>query len=232
MRKLFTALLMATTGLSVTGGTVRNLSMDDGAMERIRLAPGRSTILRFIEKPHKIVMGNQSHYKTEFIENDVAIRPQGFSSTNLFVYTAGGGIFGFILTTHEEGDYDDLVKIHRKHNKGRYGLKDPGEKQSPRLSTKSLALKVEKIERVGKGLLAVLLSVENNTTATIGARDIRPFVTQGGRRAFQKLYLKKHVLEGGKSMEARIVLATTDSPGTLVLNFGRKSIVLTAGGGQ
>ena len=226
MKKLCITLLTAMVPFVFMGGSVRSLSMDDGGMEKIRLAPGKSTVLRFIERPEKIILGNQNHYKAEFIGNDVAIRPQGHYSTNLFVYTTGGGIFGFLLSTHDGDDYDDLVKIRRKRGKNRFVLGGSGKKKNGLLATKQLTLRVKKVEEVGEGVVAVLLSVTNNTERAIDASKAGVFVTKDGKRAFQKIYLKKHVLEGKETTEAKVVFIVGDSSGVAILNFEGQSLTL------
>ena len=185
MKTALVALLAASLTQSATGGSVRDLPMDDGAMEEIRLAPGRSTVLRFLEKPLKVVLGNQDHYKAEFVENDVTLRPQGTFGTNLFVYTSGGATFGFLLKVPKEGGYDDLVKVRRREGRGRYRLDDPG-KAKGGAATNRLAATVEGIERIEGGLLVVFLTITNKTGRSVNTQKIRAFVTKSGGKVFQK----------------------------------------------
>src|ERR1700722_11348359 len=93
-------------------GTVRTVGINNGAMAPIYLKMGKSTVLRFIEKPKKVVIGNQNYYGLEFIENDVAIQPLGAVGTNLFVYTENH-TYGFLLTPGER--YDDLVFVRWRY---------------------------------------------------------------------------------------------------------------------
>ena len=77
-------------------GSVRTLWMNEEKMETVYTALGKSTILRFIETPDRIVVGDQNSYKIEFTGNTVAVKPTGGKETNLFIYT-GTKAFGFIL---------------------------------------------------------------------------------------------------------------------------------------
>ena len=103
-------------------GSIKEARIDDNEMQPVVLKMGKSTILRFEEKPQKIVVGNQNYLNIEYIANDVTIQPLGPVTTNLFVYTKKR-VFGFILTVSVRGDYDDLVKVFwqkRKDKKTRH----------------------------------------------------------------------------------------------------------------
>jgi hypothetical protein len=97
-------------------GTVRTTYSDGVAMLPVNLKMGQSTVLRFVEKPRKVVIGNSNYYSVEFIDNDLAIQPLGAVTTNLFVYGVKN-IYGFILKTNQAGNYDDLVQVDLKENK-------------------------------------------------------------------------------------------------------------------
>ncbi len=98
-------------GTSLRAGSIRTLEMNDEKMKSIYLKMGQSTILRFHERPKKVVIGNQNYFQIEFIGNDVTIQPQGPMSTNLFVY-GKYHTYGFILRVLSSGSkYDDLVKV-------------------------------------------------------------------------------------------------------------------------
>ena len=71
--------------LSTFAGSIRTIHMNADKMKKIQLRMGQSTILRFSDKPQKIVVGNQNYYSAEFIGNDVTIQPLGKFNTNLFV---------------------------------------------------------------------------------------------------------------------------------------------------
>lgn len=75
----------------------------------IYLSLGKSTVLRFRERPKKIVIGNQNYFGVEYIDNDVALQPIGGAKTNLFVYTESR-TYGFHLIVGSNR-YDDLVRV-------------------------------------------------------------------------------------------------------------------------
>ena len=98
--------LMANT---TSAGIARDLSIDGSRVEAIHLCLGRSTVLRFKEKPFKIVAGNNNYFNFEFISNDVTIQPLRSVSTNLFVYGKYNQfVFNLIFTGKQ---CDDLVRV-------------------------------------------------------------------------------------------------------------------------
>lgn len=92
---------------------VRDLEVSSGEMGRTYLKMGKSTVLRFTDKPKKVVIGNQNYFNVEFIDNDVTIQPLGVATTNLFVY-GEYQTYGLILSVIGHDKYDDLVMVKRK----------------------------------------------------------------------------------------------------------------------
>lgn len=91
---------------------VRDLYVNDSEMPMINLKMGKSTVLRFGEKPKKVVIGNQNYFNVEFIDNDVTIQPLGIVTTNVFIY-GEYQTYGLILDANNQPNYDDLVVIRR-----------------------------------------------------------------------------------------------------------------------
>jgi phage-related protein len=90
---------------------VRTISVRSDEIQTIYLSMGKSTVVRFKERPKKVVVGNQNYFGIEYIDNDVAIQPLGYVKTNLFVYTESK-TYGFQLVVGQ-GKSDDLVKVER-----------------------------------------------------------------------------------------------------------------------
>lgn len=93
-------------------GGIRTIEVNSKEMRNIYLKMGQSTVLRFRERPKKVVLGNSNYHHVEFIENDLTIQPQANVPTNMFVY-GEYHTFGFNLkmgTSH----FDDLVNVRWK----------------------------------------------------------------------------------------------------------------------
>src|ERR1700722_5736196 len=109
-------LLIALFSLAIKmakAGSVRTIYVDSKTMSPIHLKLGESTLLRFNEKPKKVVIGNANYFNVEFVESDVTIQPLGRNSTNLFVYCEDH-TYGFLLNVGPQGGYDDLVLVKWK----------------------------------------------------------------------------------------------------------------------
>ncbi|MBF0300003.1 MAG: hypothetical protein HQK51_14865 [Oligoflexia bacterium] len=80
-------------------------------MENAYLKPGQTTILSFLEKPTRVVIGNKNYFNVEYVNNDVSIQPQQMvTDSNLFVYGKYHR-YGFILKVIGVTNYDDLIKV-------------------------------------------------------------------------------------------------------------------------
>ena len=156
---------------SVCAGEVRTLAMNDEKMEPIRLAMGKSTVLRLPESPRKTIVGNQNYYKIEFVDNDVTIQPRGSVPTNLFIY-AGKRIYGFLLVVENGGGYDDLVKVIWKNVKS--GTVPTVNPYPDIFLGKDLRVSVKKVFRIrfGVDIAVVDLMIENRMERSVLAKEI------------------------------------------------------------
>lgn len=88
----------------------KSLHLKDTSVEKIRLSPGRTTVLNFPTKPRKVIVGDQGLFAIEYVEADLAIAPvKAGAVTNLFVYLEGRR-FSFELIS-SNGDFDEIVLV-------------------------------------------------------------------------------------------------------------------------
>ncbi len=179
-------------------------------MTPIYLRLGKSTVLRFTDKPRKVVVGNQNYYGLEFIENDLAIQPLGAVATNLFVYTESR-TYGFLLTPGER--YDDLVFVRWKSEKILTREEAP---PSTKESRPGLAFKIGKALKVTVetvktqaplGLHLIDCTVENvgKTEVALSGFTLQA-VRLGARLEKQDTVFEKEKLKPKEKSKARIVL--------------------------
>ena len=71
--KLYLLVMSFILPLIVFAGRVRTLYVNDKKMEKIFLSPGKSTILHFLEKPEKFIVGNLNYINIEFTGNDITL---------------------------------------------------------------------------------------------------------------------------------------------------------------
>jgi hypothetical protein len=198
-------------------GTVRTVYSDNVTIVPVNLRMGQSTILRFIEKPKKVVLGNSNYYSVEFIDNDLAIQPLGTVTTNLFVYGMKN-VYGFILKTNQSESYDDLVQVDLKENKVNSQLKlsvmpSPFKETSrPRLTFQvgnELKVTLSRVQRFdGKDFYVIDFQLENTSKKEIDLSKIEILLSRGKLKLSpQEFLLRETKLKSGEFTGARIFIS-------------------------
>ena len=201
------------------GGRVRTIHTNKDSMKHIHLQMGQSTVVRFTEKPVKVVIGNQNFYSVEFVENDVTIQPLGAVRTNLFIYTPNH-VYGFILNSKHSGIYDDIVNV--KWVSAGFILKEKPRKKAFIEKKISKILKVKKIEvRLDKviinkdrGTHIIDFQVTNHGSEKLKEQDINFYLTRSKKNlAGQEYALRNSVILPGKTVEGRILVKLVTKKG-------------------
>jgi len=102
--------------LYVYGRDIKTVNLSENEIYPLRLVLGKTTLLRFSEKPQKIIFGNKNYFNIENSEKDVALQPLSRVSTNMFVYTEKQ-TFGFDVSVCESCYGDDFIKVFAKTEK-------------------------------------------------------------------------------------------------------------------
>lgn len=155
--------VLAFTVSTITHAKVRDLYVAANEMGTINLKMGQSTVLRFHEKPKKVVIGNQNYFNVEFIDNDVTIQPLGTAKTNLFVY-GEYNTYGLILSVDSDNFYDDLVIVKR----GWKPAADTKKKVSPKNVTPKFSFK----EKLGNDLIVISNNLQFHDSLKLYILDI------------------------------------------------------------
>ena len=203
LKTFFLTLLISTSANLALAGKVRSLRATDNEMVPIHLKIGRSTVIRFREKPQKVVVGNQNYFNIEFIGKDVTLQPQAIVTSNLFIYTKNH-TYGFLLKVGEQGEYDDLVKVKWKSSRRPLQLKKPKTKPTNNpihLALKDrLLLKVEKIAQTNKNQQLYFMEVllKNISLQKMKLPAVKIFLTnsEGKRLQSQVFFLNKSIQKG------------------------------------
>lgn len=197
--------------MSAFASNVRTLGVNNDAMASVFLKMGKSTVLRFVDKPKKVVIGNQNYYGLEFIENDVAIQPLGSVGTNLFVYTEHH-TYGFLLTPGER--YDDLVFVRWKYPRGERTEATPAPAvkvvnlKSTFMVGDGLKVSISKIQGPSTfGLHIIDCGIENVGKGELDISGLDLRATRGGRALEnQSIVIERDKLKPREKTRARIVM--------------------------
>lgn len=219
MNRTFPWLVAAATCLLASlahAGRVRTLYTNDRVMQPIFLAMGRSTILRFDEKPKTSVIGNQNYFNVEYLGNDLTIQPQGVTTTNLFVYTESQ-TYGLILKVGSEAQYDDLVYVRFKPGYVSTVDSEPKKRISllseaplhQRLELKGLlaATIVKVIRSVAQGVFIFDMELENLSGASLNSNEIQFMTLESGKPVpSQKSAIQQDALAPHTKSAARTIV--------------------------
>lgn len=89
MTKYFLVVLVLLGASSAFSATVKTVYSDETMVLDIGISTS-GTVLSFPTKPSKVLLGKNDAFHVEYIDEDLAILPKGFSSSsNLFVYVLG-----------------------------------------------------------------------------------------------------------------------------------------------
>lgn len=208
-RRIKLVLLALLFSGNLFASTVRQVAVNNDSMTPIYLKMGKSTVLRFVEKPKKVVIGNQNYYGLEFIENDLAIQPFGAVGTNLFVYSEHH-TYGFLLTPGER--YDDLVFVRWKYPGGE---KKSEKQSSTKTTTPNITFRVGDLKIIVRkiqgpstfGLHIVDLLIENSAKTETSIATLDLLASRSGKALEnQSIVIEKDKLKTHEKAKARIII--------------------------
>jgi len=205
---------------------VREMGITKNEMGKVYLKMGKSTVLRFKDKPKKVVIGNQNYFNVEFIDNDVTIQPLGNNTTNLFVY-GESQTYGLILNVVRHNNYDDLVVVKRSYPQVNHS-KRPSKKR-PELN---FGGELEnKLKITGKGVLknATLgfyildLSLKNLGSKTINTDELEIKLTRSNKSLKdQEVIFERQKLVPKDTIRSRVLFKTEPRSFTLWVKHNKK----------
>ena len=214
MANIILSIFFLTVSTISQAGGIRTVYVNSKQMRTIKLKMGQSTVLRFREKPKKVVVGNSNYYNVEFIDNDLTIQPQGEFPTNLFVY-GEYHTFGFNLKVTQGNDFDDLVNVRWKaqsvSKKGSSKLTNPVMKKLVRKSFtlgKNLVFHVKEVQQ-NKLLNSTIVDweLENTSGKIIKSETLKAYLTRSNRRLWgQQFGLLESEIKPSSKCKFRFVI--------------------------
>ncbi len=217
--------ILALCQVALAGG-VRTIVAGPSSMESINLSLGKSTVLRFKDKPKKIVIGNQNYFGIEFIENDIAIQPHGQIKTNMFVYSENR-TYGFYLIVGNKG-HDDLVKVdwdsvNQQRPVFSYrALASSRKKEIRGIEVKfknGLILRPDSIHSIqGMRLNALDLISLNSSKNKLDLKELKLLITRDGATLDKQVIVKeKNQIESNERVKVRVLFSSDSKRDAKVL---------------
>jgi hypothetical protein len=193
---------------------VRTVYANDRTMQPVYLALGRSTVLRFDDKPKTAVVGNANYFNLEYLGSDITIQPQGRVVTNLFVYTEHQ-TFGLILKVGQAAQYDDLVYVRFKP--GYVNVTEHSRKPVSLLSEVPINRVFELVGLIRVRLIRAIRSLpqgvwivdglaENTSKENLKADELKLTLYGGAiTAAYQRMVLDQDALKPGVPTNFRVI---------------------------
>ena len=215
LNKLVIFLFCVISFESLARNEIREVYTNDRTIKPIYLALGRSTVLKFREKPTNVVVGNKNYYNIEYINNDLTIQPLGAVDTNLFIYTESKRTYALVLKIVPATRYDDIVHVRWK-SKYRY-------KKPKRKTRKRSQLKIKPISFILKKALKIDLItfkslpqkdsyyldflITNKSKKVLKTSEVDIYLTRRNQKLkIQQLFFRKEKINQGEVVQARIFL--------------------------
>ena len=207
---------------AVARNEIREVYTNDRTIKPIYLALGRSTVLKFREKPTNVVVGNKNYYNIEYINNDLTIQPLGAVDTNLFIYTESKRTYALILKIVPANRYDDIVHVRWK---SKYRFKRPKRKARKRsqLKIKPATLNLKKQVNVDLVTFKALpqkdsyyldFLITNKSKKIMKTSKIDIYLTRRNQKLkMQQLFFRKEKINQGEVIQARIFLTLEEEAG-------------------
>ena len=215
MRTAF--LLWLAASAAVRAGGIRSVEANAERMEPVRLKLGQSTVLRFGERPRRVVVGNNNYVNIEFVGDDLTIQPQAPVTTNLFVY-GKGRVYGFILRVVGGAHYDDIVNVRRR------AVPPPKRetKEAAEFALGPLSVRLDRPAKTKGGAGVVDFTITNRGKRVIKTESLEVVLSDGGTESPPPFPVySKDTLGEGERAKGRLLFKPREGA-LLTIRFGYK----------
>ena len=203
---------------------IRTVATNDIKMTPVYLQMSQATVLRFKERPKKIILGNSNYISAEFTDDDVTLQPLGRLNTNLFVYTQKR-TYGFHLIIKNSSRYDDLVNVEWYDNQAQiYRQKKITTNLISKIHRLSshFILRVEAMKRLSDGTQILECVFTNQNEAVVDTSKFKVYATRNNiRLPAQQYAFDRDLVYHGEKSRLRLILAERQKLG-FTLNFRTK----------
>ncbi|MBY0555538.1 TrbG/VirB9 family P-type conjugative transfer protein [bacterium] len=202
------AILMFLLPLS-TWARVRTVEVKKDQIVTVRTALGVATIIQVPDRPNSLVVGNQSAFKVEYLDQAITIKPlHGSARSNLYIYTDYRR-FNVQLVSGPEMASDYVVYLENPQEKiksSAIGWRN----YRNHLKNDSLVFETKRLANTADGVL--LIEFEVRSEARERFRPDWLWLTQSGvTRPIHSLALSEQDLGGGRSIKGVMQILKNDA---------------------
>lgn len=202
------AILMFLLPLS-TWARVRTVEVKKDQIVTVRTALGVATIIQVPDRPNSLVVGDQSAFKVEYLDQAITIKPlHGSARSNLYIYTDYRR-FNVQLVSGPESVADYVVYLENPQEKiksSAIGWRN----YRNHLKNDSLVFETKRLANTADGVL--LIEFEVRSEARERFRPDWLWLTQSGvTRPIHSLALSEQDLGGGRSIKGVMQILKNDA---------------------
>ncbi len=202
------AILMFLLPLS-TWARVRTVEVKKDQIVTVRTALGVATIIQVPDRPNSLVVGDQSAFKVEYLDQAITIKPlHGSARSNLYIYTDYRR-FNVQLVSGPEMASDYVVYLESPQEKiksSAIGWRN----YRNHLTNDSLVFETKRLANTADGVL--LIEFEVRSEARERFRPDWLWLTQSGvTRPIHSLALSEQDLGGGRSIKGVMQILKNDA---------------------
>lgn len=187
---------------------VRRVQVQKDQIVAVKTALGVATIVQVPDRPNSLVVGDQSAFKVEYLDQAITIKPiHGGARSNLYIYTDYRR-FNVQLITGPEGAADYVVYLENP-NKAPKIKPLSWMKFKNSLSESGLILQTQRLAKTKDGILLVEFEVRSDKNEKFKPDCL--WLTQSGKtRAIHNLALSGQELGNGKVIRGIMQILKSD----------------------
>lgn len=202
------AILMFLLPLS-TWARVRTVEVKKDQIVTVRTALGVATIIQVPDRPNSLVVGDQSAFKVEYLDQAITIKPlHGSARSNLYIYTDYRR-FNVQLVSGPESVADYVVYLENPQEKVKSSAIGWRSYRN-HLKNEALVFETKRLASTADGVLFIEFEVRSEVR-----EKFRPdclWLTQGGiTRPIHSLALSGQDLGGGRSIKGVMQVLKSDA---------------------
>lgn len=208
MNPIFWMLLMTLSIPSFASGRVRKVEVKSDQIVTVRTAIGIATIIQVPDRPNSIVLGDQSAYKVEYLDQAITIKPlHGGAKSNLYIYTDYRR-FNVQLVTAGEPTADYVVYLQNSREIPRSSVISWTKFRND-LKNDDLVLETIRIAKTKDGVLLIEFEISSQSNQKFRPEWI--WLTQNGvTRPIHSLALSRQEMRAGERVQGVMQILKSD----------------------
>ena len=208
LSRIVFAILMFLLPLS-TWARVRTVEVKKDQIVTVRTALGVATIIQVPDRPNSIVVGDQSAFKVEYLDQAITIKPlHGSARSNLYIYTDYRR-FNVQLLSGSESAADYVVYLENPKEKVKSSAIGWRSYRN-HLKNEALVFETKRLASTADGVILIEFEVRSEVR-----EKFRPdwlWLTQSGiTRPIHSLALSGQDLGGGRSIKGVMQVLKSDA---------------------